>query len=225
MRIPYLSTETVNKFYNIGILNDIKDIYILENYRVKISELPGFGVKSFQNIVDGINSRRKCKTSDMLGSLGIQGNAQSTFKKILEKYSLDDLIDICRGYDEEALTSIEGIGDEKASAIIEGINENRDTIDFLRKQLHLENPISTNMTVSFTGFRNKEFAQFLEEKGIEFSDSFKKTVSLLVVKNLKDELKLPEGERSKKVQKALDRDIKLIDMVDYAKEVGYNGIL
>ena len=70
----------------------------------------------------------------MLGSLGIQGNAQSTFKKILEKYSLDDLIDICRGYDEEALTSIEGIGDEKASAIIEGINENRDTIDFLRKQ-------------------------------------------------------------------------------------------
>ena len=82
MRIPYLSTETVNKFYNIGILNDIKDIYILENYRVKISELPGFGVKSFQNIVDGINSRRKCKTSDMLGSLGIQGNAQSTFKKI-----------------------------------------------------------------------------------------------------------------------------------------------
>ena len=225
MRIPYLNTETVNKFYNIGILNDIKDIYLLENYRVKISELPGFGVKSFQNIIDGINSRRKCKASDMLGSIGIAGIAQSTFKKILEKYSLDDLIKICNGFDEETLISIEGIASKKASAIIEGINENIETIDFLRKQLQLENPISTNMTVSFTGFRNKEFAEFLEEKGIEFSDSFKKNVSLLVVKNLKDEMKLPEGSRSKKVQKAIDRNIRLVDMFDYAKEVGYNGLL
>ena len=39
------------------------------------------------------------------------------------------------------------------------------------------------------------------------------------------EWKTEYGDFNKKVQKALDRDIKLIDMVDYAKEVGYNGIL
>lgn len=224
MRIPNLNTETVNKFFKEKILFDIRDIYNLKNYKRRITELPGFGLKSFENIIKGIDSRRTCTTADMLGSIGIESIAKATFKKILSIYNLSDLVKICEEHRIDELTDIDGIGESKAEKVIYGINEKKEIIMFLQKELVLSDQKS-ELSVTFTGFRDKDFEEFLRDKGVEVSDGFKKSLDIVVVNDLTKELQLPEVERSKKYLKAIKNNIKVMDKIEFAELYNYKGIL
>ena len=224
MRIPNLNTETVNKFFKEKLMFDIRDIYNLKNYRRKITELPGFGAKSFENIIKGIDSRRNCSTADMLGSIGIESIAKATFKKILSIYNLSDLIEICEEHRIDELTDIDGIGQSKAEKVIYGIKEKKEIIEFLQRELVLSDQKS-ELSVTFTGFRDKDFEEFLKSKGIEVSDGFKKSLDMVIVNDLDKEQRLPESERSKKYLKALKNNIKVMDKIEFAELYNYKGIL
>jgi DNA ligase (NAD+) len=224
MRIPYLNTETVNKFFKEGFLYDIRDIYRLKNFRARISALKGFGAKSCQNIIDGIDSRRKCSTADMIGALGIESIAQSTAKKILAIYNLDVLIDICYYHAIDKLMAIDGIGESKAEKFIQGVNANVDIIKYLRTELTLTDS-ETKQTITFTGFRDADFKEFLSTKGIDVKDSLTEDTEILVIDDLDEQRRLPEDEQSKKYKKALKKGIPVVDKLEYAERVGYKGIL
>lgn len=58
MNIEGLSTATLERFLNLGYLNNFQDIYHLDQYQETILSLSGFGNKSFQRLLDAINASR-----------------------------------------------------------------------------------------------------------------------------------------------------------------------
>ena len=55
MNIESISTATVTDFFEAGILKSIEDLYHLKDYKKKIVAMDGYGEKSFNNIIKGID--------------------------------------------------------------------------------------------------------------------------------------------------------------------------
>lgn len=215
MRIPNINMGTVSKFFMNNILWRIEDLYSLSNYKNVIVNMNGFGEKSYNNIIKGINSRRNVYDYELLGSLGIRDVKTQTFKSILSIYNLSGLLDICSKYDTDSLTEISGIGEKTATKIVEGVNQNHKTIEFLLKELKVkeskgEKKKDYDLTVCFTGFRDAKFKEFLEDNNIEVKDSYSKKVQVVVY----DEIVDSEGNRRKP-----EPSTKMIKAIEDGKKV------
>lgn len=213
MHIDGISYATVDTLYREGYLESIKDIYKLEKHRKKLIKLSGFGDKSIDNILDEINNNRTVPSSQMLGSLGIEGVSTKTFDKVFSMISYDELIELATDDKPEkavaVLTVIPGIKDKTARKIIEGIQENIKTIEFLEKELELVEPVKkeSKFSVVFTKVRDKELEEWTVEQGGTVKDALSKDVSVLVVPAI--------GVESTKVDKAKKYNIPIVDIKNY----------
>ena len=103
--------------------------------------------------------------------------------------------------DISKLTKVEGIKEKLATKIIEGIDENRDLINFLLDRVNI---IKVGKeSVVFTGFRNAAFKKHLNKKGIEVSDTVSKKTTLVITNDV--------NGSSVKLQKARANNIPIID--------------
>ena len=215
MDIANISYATIELFYDLGYLEKIEDLYLLEGKKKELSKLPGFGKKSIQAILDEINNHRVVSESKFLGSLGILGVSTKTFQKVLEMLSFDELLEFC--YQDESvavnvLCVIPGIKEKTAKKIIEGLKENEETIEFLEQELELEQDISTKNSkfrVVFTKVRNEKLEEFIAGHGGVVDNTVKKDTDLLIVPVY--------GVESAKVNKAKKYNIPIIG-IDEAEE-------
>lgn len=84
MNIVGLSKETIRKFVELGYLNCIEDIYNLNEYRNEITKLKGFGVKSFNKLINNIEKSKNTTLDRFIYALGIPNVGKSTAKDMVE---------------------------------------------------------------------------------------------------------------------------------------------
>ena len=214
MSLENISISTVTTLFKEGYLTKIEDLFNLEKYRKSIVQLDGFGDKSFSNIIKGINSRTKFYDYEILGAIGIPDIGRKIFKKILNIYYIDDLVDICVKGDIKKLTSIYGIKEKTANKIAVGIITNLHLIKFLQDRFKIKHDDRKySIKVVFTKVRDMEFEKFLDSKDVLIMDNYTKDVDMVITKD-----KMTE---SNKVTKAI-KDGKEVVSIDEAYELfGY----
>lgn len=216
MRIENISISTIERFYQLGFLRSIEDLYKLENHRNDIVQLDGFGNKSFQKIIDGVNNRREVYDYEFMGSIGIQDIGERMFKKILSVYSIEELIEKLKdpGKMHGELIKMEGIQSKTADKIIYGIYTNLELIFSLLKEVKVKkNTRVYNKKVCFSKIRDKEFEKFLDENNVLVMDSFKKETDILIVPDV--------NESSSKIEKARKQGKPVIDLKTAHEYFGY----
>lgn len=108
MNIEGLSEATLEKFVDMGFIQEYADLYHLDNYREQIVEMEGFGEKSFQNLMDSINTSRNTTLPRVVYGLGIANIGVANAKMLCRHFSYD--MEQLRNADVETLGAIEGIG-------------------------------------------------------------------------------------------------------------------
>lgn len=218
MNILNISDGTVTKLVNAGLLRSIPDLYNLKNLKETIIELEGFGELSFLQMIEDLEKKREVYDYQLLGSIGIVGMGRKIFQKVLEEYTIDQLLEIVDMRQFTKLTDIRGIADKSARKIIYGIEENKDIIRKLRKELIVTRPGKKEWqgSVCFTGFRDKDLEKRFEELGFEVVSSVNKKLSVLVVNSMSD--------TSSKMDKARNFGIPIIDRNNVDKLVEYVNV-
>lgn len=215
MDIANISVSRIRNLYNAGILTSIVDLYKLDNHKKEIINMEGFGKKSYQRLIDDINSRKDVYDYELIGSIGIPDVGRKIFKKILDVYEINKLFKICENNNISELTKISGIKELTAKKIIRGININRNLLEQLIKILNVKRDTRTyTIKVAFTKVRDPEFAKYLDSQNVLVLDSYTKDVDILIVPSL--------STHSSKVDKAIKQNKQIISLEDAYKLFNYN---
>lgn len=210
MRIENISIETVTTFFDQGILTGIESLYSLEDYKNKIINLPGFGVKSYNKIIDGINAKMEVYDYELMGAIGIPDIAERTFKKILSVLDLNTVLTLSKEYMLIGnLMGLPGFGEKTATKVQTGILSKLKLIYFLLDTLTLKHKSTINSIkgkICFTKVRDANFENNLVSKGYEVSDSLTKETKILIVPSL--------DVQSSKVDKAKKYGITIMTLDD-----------
>ena len=188
MRIENMNIETVATLFDQGIITGIESLYKLEEHKSKIVSLPGFGVKSYENMIDGVNKRRIVFDYELLGSLGIQSIGVRMFKKILSVMDLETLLRLAKDQMLVVnLMGLSGFGEKTASRVQHGILSKLKTIYFLLDEIQLKEKVAPGKLkgkVCFSQVRDPQFESELTNNGYEVVNSITKTTDYLVVPSL-----------------------------------------
>ena len=116
MNIDGLSEATIEKLIAKGLIKELADLFRVEAYREEITEMEGFGEKSFENLKASIEKAKDTSPERLLYSLGIPGigvaNAKTIARAAHRKW--DKITALTR----EELVEIDGIGDVMADAFV-----------------------------------------------------------------------------------------------------------
>ena len=109
LNIEGISEQTLEKFIDNGFIKEFSDIYHLDRYKDDIISMEGFGVKSYEKIIESVEKSRKTTLANVIYGLGIEGIGLANAKLICRYFeeSVDKVIDCT----EDELLMIEGIGD------------------------------------------------------------------------------------------------------------------
>lgn len=202
--------NTIVDFVNAGFLNSIGDLYRLYQHKKELYEIQGYGKLSIDSILKGISDSRKLLPHQILGAIGIPSIGLKTMEKVCRNLNIIGNI----GNLEElfpVMTQISGIGDKKAKAILEGINDKIEVIKDICSNIEIlqySKEKEYTEVVCFTNVRNEDFERFLLDKGIGVSDSFTSKVTSLIIP---DE---PMTTPTTKYTKAKEKGIEILKISD-----------
>lgn len=113
MDIEGLGRSTVAEFIQRGWIKSVEDIYHLPYEEIR--SLEGWGDKSVQNLMDGIEKSKRQPLWRLINALGIRHVGTTTAKDLAKE--IDDLISLGE-WNEERLKETEGIGPVVAGSIL-----------------------------------------------------------------------------------------------------------
>lgn len=130
MNIEGLGPETVDLFYQEGLIHDVADLYDLK--AADISRLERLGEKSAENIISGIVRSKEVPYERVLFALGIRFVGETVAKKVARAFpsidalaaaTLDDLIHVDEIGGRIAQSIIQYFANEKNQEIIERLRK------------------------------------------------------------------------------------------------------
>ena len=208
MRIENVNIETISTLFDQGIITGIESLYKLNEHKAQIVSLPGFGEKSYENMIKGINKRKVVYDYELLGSLGIQSIGLRIFQKILSIMDIETLLNLSvENRLAINLIGLPGFGEKTANRVEKGINSKIKTIRFLLNTLTLKEKVDRSKLkgkVCFSQIRDPEFESKLLKNGYDVTDSLTKNVDILIVPNL--------NMTSSKITKAKKYGITIMDI-------------
>jgi len=89
MNIDGFSDAGIELFINKGFLKTFSDIYKLEQYKSKIVKLEGWGVKSYNKLIQAIEKSKIVKMENFLYSLGIKNVGIGSAKRLTQHFNND----------------------------------------------------------------------------------------------------------------------------------------
>lgn len=146
-----LSEATLEKFISMGFIHEYADLFHLTEHRDAIVDMEGFGEKSYANLVDSIEKARNTTLPRLIYGLGIANIGLVNAKMLCRHFDYD--LDALQSAKEEELSDIEGVGDVIAGAFVSYMNNpaNKEKIDHLLPELHLEKPESSMENQNLAG--------------------------------------------------------------------------
>jgi DNA ligase (NAD+) len=129
MDIDGLGGQQIKRFYELGLLQNIPDIYRLDYERIR--QLEGFGKKSVANLENAIEGSKNRPLQQLLFGLGIPFVGKTTAKTLAA--SVHDLEDL-KHWSGEELTALQDVGPVVAGSIKQFFQnpQNLDLIQELR---------------------------------------------------------------------------------------------
>jgi DNA ligase (NAD+) len=125
MDIRGLGSAIIEKFYTLGLLTSIPQIYQLDFDA--IGQLEGFGKKSVDNLKTAIENSKKQPLHRLLYALGIRYVGETMAKTLA--HAIDHLLDL-QSFEEEALRNLEDVGPKVAGSVVQFFS-NQDNIEMI----------------------------------------------------------------------------------------------
>ena len=215
MNIEGFSEKTADLFLDNNIINTIIDLYKLEDKKREIINLPKYGLKKYNNLIENINKSKHIELYRFIYGLGIEGIGIKTAKDICNQYkTIDKLKDILI----KDLLKIKDIGDTTANNFyswmhdennISLLNQLLEYITFEKEKKvevkQVDNNILQGKHVYPTGkfqLKKSELKEKLEQLGAIVESGFKKSLDYLICGG--------DTSKSGKVQKAIDNNVPLM---------------
>jgi len=217
MNIDGMGDEIIRRFYELGMIRDVSDIYKLK--RGKILELERFGEKSADNLLASIDASKNSTLARFINALGIRNVGEQTARDLASHFgTIEKMMDA----GEEELQNIFGIGEKVAKSLTDffSVSVNKkiirsllDTGIILQAEVKKEGALS-GKTFLFTGTLEKYTRGAAEEKVLSLGGSTLKSVTkklnYLVV----------GGEPGSKLEKARKLGVNILNEADFLKLIG-----
>jgi len=224
MNIDGISDAILTKFIDKGFITKYSDLYHINKYKDEIINEEGFGLKSYNNLIESINKSKNVKLANFIYSLGIKDIGLSRAKLICKEFNND--IEIIKNLTKEELSNIPGIGDIIADGWIKIFNNQKFITEFnevlneitLIDTTNNENQPLEGLTFVITGstekFNNRdELIEYIENLGGKVLKAISNNVNYLINNDV--------NSTSTKNKKAKELGIKIIsekNLMDLAKE-------
>ena len=193
MNIIGLGQKIVERFLELGYLNDVTDIYRLSEHREEMEGLEKMGKKSVENLLNSIEESKQREYSKVLYSLGIPEVGKFMANLLAdESGSIDRLMEMTR----DELLMINGVGEKVADSIINffASEENLEIIEKLKgfglnfsgeKQSKVEKNVFEGKTFLVTGkltkFTREGIKEEIEKFGGKNLSAVSKNLDYLIV--------------------------------------------
>ena len=220
LNIEGLSEASLEKFIGRGFIHEFADIFKLSVHKAEIVEMEGFGEKSYENLMAGIERARTTTLARVIYSLGIPNIGLSGAKLICRQF--EDEVEQVLAADEEALAAIDGIGAVIAGSFAEYFRdaEKRERFERLLSRLTLvKEEVSGEqdlkgkvfvVTGSLTHFANRnELKDQIEKRGGKVTGSVTGKTDYLINNDT--------TSSSSKNKKAKELGIPIISEEDFLK--------
>lgn len=146
-----LSEATLEKFIDQGFVREYADLFHLDRYSEAITELEGFGEKSYRNLMESIDRARNTTLPRVIYGLGIANIGVANAKMLCRHFDYD--FERMRTAEVEELSVIEGVGGVIATAFYDYMHdeENLERIRRLLEELTVETPAVDAEEQTLTG--------------------------------------------------------------------------
>ncbi len=137
LNVDGLSESTLEKFLASGFLHEFADLFKLSRYEEEITQMEGFGEKSYRNLQESLERARNTTLPRLVYGLGIE-NIGVANAKMLCRYFQFDLTKL-RNASTEELAEIDGIGEVIALSVRAFFDEekNREQLERLLPELNI----------------------------------------------------------------------------------------
>lgn len=199
LNITGLGKETINDFYDTGILRKIEDIYNLENHKDEICNMPKMGLKKYQNIILSVENSKTMDFNNLLLGLSIKLIGDSRAKDIAKHFkNIDNILESVKNKEDffEECLSLDDFGPERTTSLYNYFTnpDNINLINYLKSkgvnmktfiQKEEENVFIKDKIFVITGeteiWKNrKDLKIFIENHGGKCSGSVSKKTSYLI---------------------------------------------
>ena len=193
MNIIGLGQKIVERFLELGYLNDVTDIYRLSEHREEMEALEKMGKKSVENLLNSIEESKQREYSKVLYSLGIPEVGKFMANLLAdESGNIDRLLEMTK----DELLMINGVGEKVADSIINffASEENLEIIEKLKgfglnfsgeKQSKVEKNVFEGKTFLVTGkltkFTREGIKEEIEKFGGKNLSAVSKNLDYLIV--------------------------------------------
>ena len=224
LNIDGLSEATLEKFIGAGFIKEFADIFHLDRYEETITQMEGFGQKSYDNLIRATEAASHTTLARMVYGLGISGIGLANAKMLCRKFKFD--FDRMRHATAEELVEVDGIGAVLADAWIRYFadEKNQETVDHLLSELTFEQEeesaeeaVFEGMTFVITGsvehFANRnELKEAIEARGGKATGSVTSKTTYLINNDV--------TSNSSKNKKAKDLGVPIISEEEFIKMLG-----
>ena len=208
--VENLGESTLKKLVSVCHVRSLSDLFRLT--AVDLLKVEGFAEKSVSNLLKELQRVRTMPEYQLLASLNIPNVGPNIAKLLLQEMDLQTL----RSASADRLSSVPGIGPERAKALTEAFESRKEEIDEL---LSAVTPVRESVlntgglpTVCFTGKMPEKRSYYVElakSKGYASADSVTKELTLLVAADVSDS--------SSKLVKARKLGIRIMSLDEFLK--------
>ena len=191
LNIEGLSEMTLEKFIGKGFIQELPDLFSLEEHKEEIIAMEGFGQKSYDKLIENAEKARETSLARLLYGLGIGGIGASNARVLSEAFH-EDAEELSRAELSEVV-SIKGIGPILGESIVRYFKDEENlrlfrkllSILHLHKEEKAENAALSGKVFVITGslvhFQNrKELEEEIRKAGASTASSVSKNTSYLI---------------------------------------------
>lgn len=220
MNIDGIGAETIDSFYQKGLVNNVADLYDLSFD--DIVSLDRMADKSANNVLIGLKDSKNIPFERVLFALGIRFVGETVAKKLaqafkncdaLAKATFDELIEVEEIGDKIAVAVQQFFQDERALAIISRLKANG--LQFQVKEMALDSEVLAGKTFVVSGvfsqFSRDEIKALIEKNGGKNSGSISAKTSYVLA---------GENMGPAKLEKATKLGVTIISEADFIQLIG-----
>ena len=192
LNIEGLSEATLEKFIDQGFIHEFSDLFHLDRYEEVITQMEGFGEKSYQNLIASVEKARHTTLPRVIYGLGIANIGVANAKMLCRHFDYD--FGKMKEADVEELSSIEGVGEVIATAYVEYMHEpeNLERAQRLMGELKIEIPKVDESSQTLSGrvfvitgslvhySSRNELKEIIEQKGGKVTGSVTSKTDCLI---------------------------------------------